>query len=506
MNAVTPIGRPIMPAAPETVETCDVCIVGAGFAGMNALFVASEYLSRGQRVILVDRRARVGGMWVDTYDYVRLHQPHPMFTAGNIKWTIGKPPSHLATKSEVLEHFSHCLNVIKHRVRVDEYFGYTLQSDIDNGDSIRVTCTSSDGTPLTIDTKRLVKAFGFQVEPNDPLPVSSSRVRSVSPDSCDMRSGDIAASDDPVWIIGGGKTAMDTAHTLITDNPGRSVNLLGGSGTFFHTREKFFPTGHRRWWGGTSLINFGLDTCNRFDGTNEDSTWEWHRAKYANAVTPVTGSFALGVLSAAESRTINAGLDEVVMGHLVDIEDRDGTPELRLRTGETKSIQPDSWVVNCTGYMDVREYLYEPFASAGGNKLSIGMRSMALHLSSYVGYYMTHLMFMDKLLELPLYELDGHALRAKSHKAFPYGLLMLAQYNMGLIAEAVPNRVLLDCGLDFERWYPPHRRAISLARLTLTQRRQRPLQRRALDTLRERFDVRCGPLPKSERTEPAVAS
>ena len=48
------------------VERCDVCIVGAGLAGLNALFVASRYLSRDQKVILVDRRARVGGMWVDT--------------------------------------------------------------------------------------------------------------------------------------------------------------------------------------------------------------------------------------------------------------------------------------------------------------------------------------------------------------------------------------------------------------------------------------------------------
>jgi cation diffusion facilitator CzcD-associated flavoprotein CzcO len=73
-------------------EKCDVCIVGAGLTGINALFVASRYLSRDQRVILIDRRERVGGMWVNTYSYVRLHQPHPMFTAGNIGWAWDKPP------------------------------------------------------------------------------------------------------------------------------------------------------------------------------------------------------------------------------------------------------------------------------------------------------------------------------------------------------------------------------------------------------------------------------
>jgi cation diffusion facilitator CzcD-associated flavoprotein CzcO len=87
--------------------SCDLCILGAGIAGLNALFVASRYLSPSSRVVLVDRRAGVGGMWLSTYDYVGLHQPHPLFTAGNIPWTFGKERSHLATGAEVLSH--HCV-------------------------------------------------------------------------------------------------------------------------------------------------------------------------------------------------------------------------------------------------------------------------------------------------------------------------------------------------------------------------------------------------------------
>jgi hypothetical protein len=36
------------------VETCDVCIVGAGLAGLNALFVASQYLGHYGTLIRVD--------------------------------------------------------------------------------------------------------------------------------------------------------------------------------------------------------------------------------------------------------------------------------------------------------------------------------------------------------------------------------------------------------------------------------------------------------------------
>jgi len=71
------------------VEHYDVVVLGAGIAGLNALVVASEYVKRKGRVMLVDRRVGPGGMWNDTYDYVRLHQPHPFFTAGDIRWEQG---------------------------------------------------------------------------------------------------------------------------------------------------------------------------------------------------------------------------------------------------------------------------------------------------------------------------------------------------------------------------------------------------------------------------------
>jgi cation diffusion facilitator CzcD-associated flavoprotein CzcO len=150
------------------VQSCDVCIVGAGLAGLNALFVASRYLSRDQKVILVDRRERVGGMWVDTYPYVRLHQPHPMFTAGNIEWTLGRDRSYLATKGEVLDHLEHCLNVIKQRVQVDELFGWAMESSEEVDGKVRITARTSAGRLLVVEAKRLIKAYGFGVVPKRP--------------------------------------------------------------------------------------------------------------------------------------------------------------------------------------------------------------------------------------------------------------------------------------------------------------------------------------------------
>jgi hypothetical protein len=479
---------------PTHTEHCDTCIVGAGLAGMNALFVASRYLSRDQRVILIDRRPRSGGMWVDTYPYVRLHQPHGMFTAGNIAWTLGRDRGYLASKDEVLDQFEHCLDVIRQRIRVDEFFGWTMDSDKDTGGMVRITCTSSDGRSLVIIAKRLIKAAGHAIRPNDPLKVSSSRVRSVSPDTCDMRRAEIRSDDAPVWLIGGGKTAMDTAHALITECPGREVNLVAGSGTFFISRDRILPPGRRRWWGGTPMSRVAAKLARRFDGTNETDTAAWYRSKYGTSLTPQAGHFLLGVLSEAENTTIAAGLGEVVMDHMVDVVDHDGTTDLVLRSGARRTVQPGSWIVNCTGYLLRDQLPYEPYLSADGAVLSIQTRSATMHLTSCGGYFLTHLLFLGKAGEIPLYELDLYDLRAKSNAVLPFAMFTLAQHNLSLILDSVGTKVFPECGLDFDNWYPLHRRMGAIARYMLTHRRDREHQRRTLDIVRERFAVRCGPL------------
>jgi thioredoxin reductase len=478
------------------VERCEVCIVGAGIAGLNALFVASRYLSRDQRVILVDRRPRVGGMWVDTYPYVRLHQPHPMFTAGNIKWTIDQPRSYLATKSEVLDHFQHCVDVIKQRVQVDEYFGWDFESHDEADGIVRIACRSSDGRVMVIEANRLIKAYGLGVTPNDPLAISSQRVHSVSPDYCDVRQGDMRESDTPVWIVGGGKTAMDTAHALITNYPGREVNLVAGRGTFFSKRDILFASGARRWFSGTLGAAMAEEMGRRFDGTNEAQVQNWFRSTYGTLVTPEAENFLAGVLSQSETTTISEGLNDVVMDYLEDAVDRNGSTEMVFRSGATKTIQPGSWIVNCTGYLHPDGALpYEPYVSSGGSVLSIQPRSATLHLPAFQGYFLAHLLFLDKLRELPLYELDIPDLRQKSSTAFPYVLFALVQYNLSLMFDSVPRSVFSENGLDLDAWYPLPRRLPRTVKFLLTHRREREHHRRTLDTVRDRFDVRCGPLP-----------
>jgi hypothetical protein len=184
------------------------------------------------------------------------------------------------------------------------------------------------------------------------------------------------------------------------------------------------------------------------------------------------------------------------MDYLVDAIDRNGSTELVFRNGSTRQIRSGSWIVNCTGYFTVDDdpFPYEPYVSASGAVVSIQPRSAVMHLPAFMGYYMAHLMFLDKLAELPLYELDMWDLRKKSSAVFPYALFALVLHNLSLVYDSVPNRVFVENGLDFDTWYPLPRRLAGMVRFASTHRGERERQRRVLDTVRERFDTRLGPL------------
>jgi hypothetical protein len=150
-------------------------------------------------------------------------------------------------------------------------------------------------------------------------------------------------------------------------------------------------------------------------------------------------------------------------------------------------------VVNCTGYLAQPRRPYEPFVSGTGNVLSIQLRSSATGpFTSFAGYYLTHLMFRRKLRAARLYELDVEDLATKSRSAIIWASFTLSMYNLGRIARALPPKVMMDCGLDFDRWYPKVRQVAGATALLATQPWDASRYRKTLDTLGRRFDVQVG--------------
>jgi hypothetical protein len=486
------------------VVECDVCIVGAGIAGLNAAYVASQYLTADQRIVIVDRHDRAGGMWNDTYSYVRLHQPHPVFTAGDIKWTLGREPSYLATKDEVAAHLRHCLDVISRRVRVEPLWGSEYVAHVEVGDKVEVSVRRPGAEATTVRADRLIKATGLDVEVIDALPVSSAQVRSISPQSYEIRGRELRDSAAPVWVVGSGKTAMDTLHVLLTDNPRRQVNLVMGSGTWFLNRDRGFPEGARRWFGGVRPNAILSELARRFDGTNEDEVRRWALEHCGISAVDGPQHHLFGLLSEAEARTVRSGVTETVRGHFADVLDKDGVPHLVLRDGATRRLEPGTWIVNCTGYFRPHQHDDDPYTSPSGRVLAVGRSSVTLGFTSFTGYFMTHLMFLGKLGEVPLYSVDLDEAKAATGSAMAFVSAALLQYNLSVIFEAVPAKVFQDCGIDFDLMYPFPRRLAGQLRFMATHKRDREHHRRTLDIARERFGIRCGPI-SPEQPVPAPA-
>ncbi|MEM9270477.1 MAG: FAD-dependent oxidoreductase, partial [Pseudomonadota bacterium] len=337
----------------EVTDTPDapyeLCVIGAGIAGLNALFVAQSYLPKGARVALVDRKSAPGGMWTETYDFVRLHQPHPMFTAGNIAWQGTRPRDHLASKSEVLDHFSHCVDVIRQHLTVESFFRHDVVETTDGAQAVTVRVRSlyGDGPDTTLTAHKVIHAVGYDVPCPAPLTLSSSAVRSATPQDLDA---EMLGSTEPIYIAGGGKTAMDAALALLAAQPERQVTLLTGPGTIFGNRDRFMPKGLGRWVSGKLFVNVRKDVCERFDGTNEDDVFAYFRDTYAHSPMDGGTRHLFGLMSEAECAAMRDGAT-LREGYLADVEDGPDGPALVLRDGTKFAIPPGSVVLNCTGHL-----------------------------------------------------------------------------------------------------------------------------------------------------------
>lgn len=485
------------------VEHGELCIVGAGMAGLNALFVASQYLSKKDRVILVDRNPKPGGMWNETYDYVRLHQPHRMFTAGNIDWAPSRERAYLASKSEVLAHFDHCINVLRERVTLIEHYGYAYEKhcEVANGDSYEahITCAAvaADTKPLLVKAKSCVKAFGFTVPVIEPLSFSSANVTSTAPHDGCLFGAEMAASEKPIYIVGGGKTGMDTAHALVNRFPDREINLVVGKGTMFFSRNKSFPKGLRRWWGGITSVEAFLDLALKFTGDNEAEVLAYFRNEYAVCLDQGFEQYMFGIMSVEENAAIAKGVNEVLSEYVADIVDVDGETKMLFKSGQNRSIKPGSWVVNCTGYIMRDELEYEPYLSPKGTVVSVQPTSGIHFLTTFSAYFLVHLFYLGKLDALPLYEMNYNALARKNKALLPFAAIAQALYNILMIIDAVPFKVMNDCGLDFNRWYPLHRRVIAGLKLAHNKCENAATLKAALDRFRSKHAIKCGLLERS---------
>ena len=200
------------------IET-DYLVVGAGATGMafaDALVAESD-----ADVVLVDRRHRPGGHWLDAYPFVRLHQPSAYYgvnsrVLGHNRVDDRGPNAGFyerATAAEIVEYFNRVLEddlVASGRVR---FFGMCDYRGADADGHQLVSLLT--GVPTRVRVRRRIVDATY-VESSIPSRHTPGFV--IDPGVQVIAPNDLVDLREPAsgfTIIGAGKTAMDTCNWLL---------------------------------------------------------------------------------------------------------------------------------------------------------------------------------------------------------------------------------------------------------------------------------------------------
>lgn len=200
------------------IET-DYLVVGAGATGMafaDALVAESD-----ADVVLVDRRHRPGGHWLDAYPFVRLHQPSAYYGVNSRVLGQNRIDDHgpnagfyeRATAAEIVDYYNRVLEddlVASGRVR------FFAKSDYcgEDTDGHRFVSLLT-GVPTRVRVRRRIVDATY-VESSIPSRHTPGFV--IDPGVRLLPPNDLVYLGEPAsgfTIIGAGKTAMDTCNWLL---------------------------------------------------------------------------------------------------------------------------------------------------------------------------------------------------------------------------------------------------------------------------------------------------
>jgi len=200
--------------APSTVET-DYLVVGAGASGMA--FVDALIDRSDARVLMIDRRDRPGGHWLDAYPFVQLHQPSRYYgvdstALGQDRTATDGPEAGFTERATGAEISSYFDDVMRHRLLASGRVEFVPMSDY-LGDARFRSRLSGRVTEVSVG-RRVVDAtyMASRVPATDPPPFAvDDGVRCVPVGAL------TAVGEHPAGyvIVGGGKTALDAICWLL---------------------------------------------------------------------------------------------------------------------------------------------------------------------------------------------------------------------------------------------------------------------------------------------------
>jgi len=198
----------------SAIET-DYLVVGAGALGMG--FVDTLIQNSEADVVMIDRRHRSGGHWLDSYPFVQLHQPSMNYGVNSTPLgqdrveTDGRDAGFYerASGSEICAYYD---EIMRYRLLASGRVRFFPMCDYLGGRTFRSRLT---GVETSVSVRRRVVDATYM----------ASRVPATDPPPFDVTAGSkcvpvgalTSVTEPPAGyvIIGGGKTAMDAACWLL---------------------------------------------------------------------------------------------------------------------------------------------------------------------------------------------------------------------------------------------------------------------------------------------------
>jgi len=188
----------------------DYVIIGAGAMGLafaDTLF----HEDPKAHIVIVDKRAKPGGHWVDAYPYVTLHQPAAAYGVNSSE--LGTGGSDLSSHAEIIFYFEQALKKLVSSGRVT-FLSQCICEDMNTNEVSVQSLLDSDTSYKININKKLVDATYMNVKvpaTHPPKYTIDAKLTLIPPNG-------LAKNHRP-WdqytIIGAGKTGIDAALFLI---------------------------------------------------------------------------------------------------------------------------------------------------------------------------------------------------------------------------------------------------------------------------------------------------
>jgi hypothetical protein len=320
----------------------DYLVVGAG--AMGVAFVDSLIEHSDADVVMVDRRHRAGGHWLDSYPFVQLHQPSAFYgvdstVLGRDRVESEGDESGMYERASGTEICGYYDEIMRHRLIASgrvrffpmcEYLGDRRFRSLLNGEVTDVTVR-----------RRVVDATYMAT----PVPAREPPPFALADDVRCVPVGELTkVSDVPAGyvIVGGGKTALDAIGWLLDrgTNPD-AITWIRPRDSWLLNRKYFQPgLGNTETFEGIVVELEAVAECDSVDAVYEQLEAHDVVVRVDQSVVPTMMRGA--TLSAAELAQLRRVAHVVRLGHVERI-DRD---EIVLEHG-TIPTSPSHLHVHC---------------------------------------------------------------------------------------------------------------------------------------------------------------